>query len=255
MNQPPPAPFERLGPPGHRPDYVRSGENVVWIGKPVLRSIFGQVAAILPTFIFAFVFMGVGLFSPEARPFIPFIILGAIVLVFFIVIIPIIQLRRMEFVITDAGAYTRRGIISVNVNQTTFDKITDISYRQDVLGRILGYGTLNVNTAGSNTNALVMVGLARAMSVKRLLEETKERGRQQRRQTSGASSQMRASPAPAPFVPVFTPADQVATFRCTSCKASFRRPRSEAGSKRPCPECGKATIYKEAARRGRTRTN
>jgi hypothetical protein len=61
------------------------------------------------------------------------------------------------------------------VKQLTYDKITDITYRQDVLGRVLGYGGVIVDTAGGGAAPITMQGLADPLAAKELLERMRSR--------------------------------------------------------------------------------
>ena len=50
-----------------------------------------------------------------------------------------------ELVVTDQHVYAKKGFLSINVFGTPMSKITNITIDQSVFGRLLGYGTVNVN--------------------------------------------------------------------------------------------------------------
>lgn len=53
-------------------------------------------------------------------------------------------------VVTDKRFLITSGIISTNVAIMPITKVTDISYKRPLIGRVLGYGTLVVESAGQN---------------------------------------------------------------------------------------------------------
>ncbi|MFC6719518.1 PH domain-containing protein [Natrialbaceae archaeon GCM10025810] len=55
-----------------------------------------------------------------------------------------------RYVLTTTELYKKRGVVSRDVTQFRLDRIQNTSLEQGVLGRLLGYGTLTVYTAGSS---------------------------------------------------------------------------------------------------------
>lgn len=154
---------------GPRPDYLQAGETPVWYARPrpvaavaSLQSLLG-IAVIL-------------VFSPfmegPRRVWVPVAALG---LAFILVAARLMQLRRTEYVSTDRRVYARRGLFGTTVNQLTYDKITDITLHQDILGRVFGYASVTVQTAGSNQAPITMVGLADALATKSTIEQWRDR--------------------------------------------------------------------------------
>lgn len=209
------------------PSYVRSGETLVWFGKPTLRSL----ASLFVGLSFTLLFVLPAAFASTATragTIVPLIMAGVIlVLLALTFVFAVLRLRRTEYVITRTGIYTRTGIIGTSVVQTTFDKITDIEIRQDVLGRIFGYGTLQVNTAGSSLAPIQMHGLVDPIQAKSIVERTKDEFLE--RETS--------PPQGSRTLAYFTPRDEIRTFPCPQCGRSFPRPRTDAGKRALCPHC------------------
>lgn len=55
-----------------------------------------------------------------------------------------------EFVITDKKIYLSHGIFSKTSVSIPLDKVNDIQYTQGFFGRILGFGTITIQSAANN---------------------------------------------------------------------------------------------------------
>ncbi|WP_129116891.1 PH domain-containing protein [Halegenticoccus tardaugens] len=66
-----------------------------------------------------------------------------------IVVAAYLSYRNTHYVVTTAGLYRKTGILSRDVQTVGFDKVQNISYNQTALGSALGYGNVDVSTAGS----------------------------------------------------------------------------------------------------------
>ncbi|MFC3959218.1 PH domain-containing protein [Halovivax cerinus] len=54
-----------------------------------------------------------------------------------------------RYVITTEQLYAKRGVVSRDVTQLSLDRVQNTTLRQSVAGRLLGYGDIDVYTAGS----------------------------------------------------------------------------------------------------------
>lgn len=61
-----------------------------------------------------------------------------------------LQYTNTNYVVTNRGLYSKRGVLSRDVQQIGFDKVQNISYSQSVLGSNFGYGSVDVSTAGGS---------------------------------------------------------------------------------------------------------
>ncbi len=61
-----------------------------------------------------------------------------------------LQYTNTNYVVTNRGLYSKRGILSKDVQQIGFDKVQNISYSQSALGSSFGYGSVDVSTAGGS---------------------------------------------------------------------------------------------------------
>ena len=92
--------------------------------------------------------------TPHKYSLVPALIIG-IPLSLVLVGIPILvgsylQYTNTNYVVTNRGLYSKRGVLSRDVQQIGFDKIQNISYSQSALGSPFGYGSVDVSTAGGS---------------------------------------------------------------------------------------------------------
>ena len=92
--------------------------------------------------------------TPHKYSIVPAFIVG-IPLSLVLVGIPLVvgsylQYTNTNYVVTNRGLYSKRGILSKDVQQIGFDKVQNISYSQSALGSSFGYGSVDVSTAGGS---------------------------------------------------------------------------------------------------------
>lgn len=154
---------------GPRPDYLQPGETPVWYAKP--RPI--SALASLRSLVGLLVLLVFSRFMADERRL--FVVIGVVGVAFILVSVRLMQLRRTEYVSTDRRVYARRGLVGTTVNQLTYDKITDITLHQDLLGRLFGYSGVTVQTAGGNQAPITMVGLPDGLAAKAAIEQWRDR--------------------------------------------------------------------------------
>jgi len=232
--------FATNAPPLPAPDFVRKGEQVVWLGRPTLALLVSNILGLLTTFIFVGFFFA-GFAGRLESVGLGLIGLAIVVLFTVIVVLQAMRIKRTKYVVTRQSIYTRTGVVGQTVIQTTFDKITDISLKQDVLGRVLGFSSLHINTAGSGTPPVRMEGLRDALLTKSLIEATREHFLERpEREAPAARAQE--------HVPRFIPDRLLIRLVCPTTRNVFKRPRTEVGKLAPCPHCKKNHLVKEATR-------
>ena len=69
-----------------------------------------------------------------------------------LVIVPFLRWRTTHYVITTHRVMVRKGIVNKNGKDITLSKITDVSFSQTLLDRMLGSGTLSIESAGDSPN-------------------------------------------------------------------------------------------------------
>jgi len=80
-----------------------------------------------------------------------------------------LQYTNTNYVVTDRGLYSKRGILSRDVQQIGFDKVQNISYSQSALGSSFGYGSVDISTAGGSGVELKFRSIPDPASVQELI--------------------------------------------------------------------------------------
>ncbi len=86
-----------------------------------------------------------------------------------IVVASYLQYTNTNYVVTTRGLYSKRGILSRDVQQIGFDKVQNISYSQSALGSSFGYGSVDVSTAGGSGVELQFRSIPDPASVQELI--------------------------------------------------------------------------------------
>ncbi|MFB6173223.1 MAG: PH domain-containing protein [Halobacteriales archaeon] len=103
------------------------GEEVIWVGEPTKLRLVGTVAAgVLLTPLF-----GIGLlillFAPASY----------------------LGIAHTDYVVTNRSLYVKQGILSTNIESVDLDRIQNTEFTQSFWGKQLGFGTIDISTAGS----------------------------------------------------------------------------------------------------------
>jgi membrane protein YdbS with pleckstrin-like domain len=104
-----------------------------------------------------------------------------------------------EYVVTNRRVVRKYGLVAREVEQALLEKIQDVTLRQGVIARLLGYGTIVVETA-SETGRLVFANIANPEGMRTALwNQASLPGR-------AAAAPQAASPAPLAASPPMRPA-------------------------------------------------
>jgi uncharacterized membrane protein YdbT with pleckstrin-like domain len=116
-----------MGVAGHGYDWLTldSDEEILWTGEPATESLYGAYIVGVPMILA----LGVGLL----------IIAGA-------------HLARSntDYVLTTKSVYKKTGVMSRSVAEIEHKKIQNTSFAIDAVGRFLGYGNVEISTAGGS---------------------------------------------------------------------------------------------------------
>ncbi len=79
------------------------------------------------------------------------VVLGAAVLVLLVAVVgPYARWRSTHYVITSHRVMVRRGVLTKSGKDITLAKITDVGFRQTLLDRMIGAGSLHIESAGDS---------------------------------------------------------------------------------------------------------
>ena len=117
--------------------------------------------------------------TPHKSSLVPSLAIG-IPLSFVLIGIPIVvsaylTYTNTNYVVTSRGLYRKRGILSRDVKQIGFDKVQNISYTQTAVGAQLGYGTVEISTAGSSGVELRFRNIPTPAEIQELISREIER--------------------------------------------------------------------------------
>jgi len=110
---------------------------------------------ILPALAFVLIAAAVGagaaLIPREARPVgqLAIAVLG-VVLAIFLVLVPFLRWRTTTYTITNRRLITRSGILNKIGKDLPLNRINEVSYERSLMDRILGCGSLHVQTAAED---------------------------------------------------------------------------------------------------------
>jgi uncharacterized membrane protein YdbT with pleckstrin-like domain len=82
--------------------------------------------------------------------------------------------RVNVYAITNRRVFEVSGIFNKRVSDSSLEKLTDVILTQSLLGRILGYGTIEVLTAASSAGVNFLKQLAHPMEFKTAMVNAKE---------------------------------------------------------------------------------
>ncbi len=72
-----------------------------------------------------------------------------------LVVVPFLRWRTSHYVITSHRVMVRHGILTKAGKDITLSKITDVSFSQTLLDRMIGAGTLSIESAGDSADELL----------------------------------------------------------------------------------------------------
>jgi uncharacterized membrane protein YdbT with pleckstrin-like domain len=81
---------------------------------------------------------------------IQWIVVGIAVVAAIAVLPPLVRWRSTHYVITTHRVMVRRGVLTKSGKDITLSKVTDVSFRQSLLDRAIGAGSLHIESAGDS---------------------------------------------------------------------------------------------------------
>lgn len=144
---------------------LTEGERLVWSGHPSLRSVGGTFVVGLVLITAGIV---VGIFFEEIIRLLSLVPIG---LGLFIAGATYVNYRSVQYVLTTEEVYKKTGLISRNVVNIRLDRIQNTSYAQSLPERFLGYGHIQIDTAGTGGSDITFASTPKPEYVNGLITE------------------------------------------------------------------------------------
>jgi uncharacterized membrane protein YdbT with pleckstrin-like domain len=163
---------------------MRAGERELYEGRPSWRALMSFYA--IGVGVAALVLVIVGLLADSWAPA---IVIAAIIAGLTLVVG---YLRRIgtKYLITTQRLRITRGLVRKNVQETRLERVQNVNYQQGVLDRMLGVGTVDFDTAGTDDSEFRFEWVNEPEQVVRAVDSAVEeaRGEAQRRGSGPAVS-------------------------------------------------------------------
>lgn len=145
-----------------------------WTGGPAFASVIVRYLGPIVFLAFFFLFSGATTVL-AASPFAVLLPIGVALVGGLVAWNAIMQFRRTTYEIHAWGVAVASGWLSRRRVEARYEKVTDVTVIQPILGRLFGFGTLQINTAGSNEAAIQFHGVRRPDEVKALVDQARTR--------------------------------------------------------------------------------
>ncbi|MHB1067434.1 MAG: PH domain-containing protein [Candidatus Nanopelagicales bacterium] len=158
---------------------LSDGETVQFELRPHFRALLVPILILL-----AIVFVGSWLFFLTGNSFLRWAILViALVLFFPFVLVAFLRWLTTQYVFTNRRIITRRGIITKQGRDMPLSKVNNVSFDISVMGRILNYGALKIDSANTEGD-LVIVDVPDVERIQREVYRLHEEDDERRRRRS-----------------------------------------------------------------------
>jgi uncharacterized membrane protein YdbT with pleckstrin-like domain len=140
-------------------------EGLHWVGKPTVLAFYdglvgGALLIVVSVLLLALPFPSVVWLSVLG-------VASGILLMFF----AFVKAMANTYIITDKCVRREYRFVAVKVDEASFDKITNTVMEQDVVGRVLKFGDVRCDTAGSPFMGVLFKGVKNPAEVKKRIDE------------------------------------------------------------------------------------
>jgi membrane protein YdbS with pleckstrin-like domain len=146
-------------------------ERVIWTGRPSWR---GRISIIAPGLLLAVVVLVLALWL--GLDVLYSIALG-LAIAAVAVVWGLLETIRWKYTVTEHRVFVRHGLLSVTEQTARLERVQDLTLRQSILERVLGVGSLDIDTAGSEGGPLVFRALQDPAAVREVLDTAVQRER------------------------------------------------------------------------------
>ena len=118
-----------------------------------------------------------------------------------VIVVGLIKRIATTYSISNQRLNIRRGIIARHVQETRLDRVQNVNTNQGVLERILQFGTVDFDTAGSGDSDFAFVGVAQPEKVMAAVEAAQREAAAAGPGTLGGTAPQSGDPAAPPPAP------------------------------------------------------
>lgn len=127
-------------------EHLGRGERIVATMRTHAKAIIGAALALIV--LSALLGLSIALFPPNWQPWGTYVSLASYaVAVFFLVVLPFLRWMTSTYTITDRRIVTRHGILNKVGHDLPLRRINNVNHERSLLDRMLGCGTLILETA------------------------------------------------------------------------------------------------------------
>ena len=146
-------------------DYLGRGERMIYNDHPSFQAFVTEYILLwLGLFVAAVLFVGVVLNGSATAILFTFLLLAIVLLV--LVLIRLSE-RYTSYVITNVRIMRVSGIATRRVHSIPWMRVTDLTYDQSWLGRVLGYATLHIESANEDSGLRDLAGVSNPIEFNR----------------------------------------------------------------------------------------
>jgi membrane protein YdbS with pleckstrin-like domain len=148
-------------------EYLGHGERMIYNDHPSFQAFVTEhILLVLGLFVAAGLFVGVVLNGSLTAILLTFLVMAIVLLV--LVLIRLSE-RYTSYVITNVRIMRVSGILTRKVHSIPWMRVTDLTFDQSWLGRMLGYATLHIESANEEGGLRDLVGVSKPVLFNRYL--------------------------------------------------------------------------------------
>ncbi len=151
-------------------DDASPARRALWNGRPSIASFFGNgIQGSLLAFVGSWLIV-LSLFGESVL-----LVVGGVMLAAGLATLwgHWVRFRYTKYGVENWGVVVTSGWLARRRVETTYEKVTDVTVYQGILGRMFGFGNITINTAGSNQAPVVFHGLGDPEGVKATIDEAR----------------------------------------------------------------------------------
>ena len=127
-------------------DQLGQGESIIMTVRTHVKALLGPAAALI--LMGAALGFAIALFPPTWQPLGTYVAVGVFVVLFiWLVLLPFLRWMTSTYTITDRRIITRKGIINKTGHDLPLRRINNVNYEKSITDRMLGCGSLVLETA------------------------------------------------------------------------------------------------------------